>query len=563
MPDQVRHDDLSAATGAFLIDQSRFRGGAHWLALLAIVAAGAVLRTVAIGREALWSDEALTLVLAHWPVGEMILQPADQTPFLYYTLHKLLFTAADSAATVRTLSLAAGLLAIPLIYAAARLCFGRGAGLLAAALLAVWGPHIDYSQEDRAYALLFLLTLASATSLLAWFREAMHEESRPRLRYLALAAFAVTTALSFYAHLTSIFWIAAALQIFVSLTLRTPARRYRAEAAAALAAMALLAAPGLVRLARVVSTPDTFHWLSQASPARFIRTSADILLPLGTGAAQPLLQIAAAAALAMLLIRGRSALAPLLSRNPAAPAVILALLALPLVVWLAGFLLRPLFMPRTALYGAPGAILLIAGAVQLLPRHRAATAALVTALALSQPLLAGTVREKEDWRGAFAALAARTKAGDLIVTCPAWKYPALRHAIAHPLPAPVVVNFADPLLLEGRLGMGTHWDRTFFAAVTAPSGRALMYRRPFGIYPPARLRLAKASRVWLVASECSPEEKWNVAAWFGRTGPWTTVWRAPARADHAGIDLIGFVPAGTGTLNLRLPPRTDKERRSD
>ena len=533
---------------------SGLRARAHWLALLAIVAVGAVLRSVTIGREALWSDEALTLVLAHWPMGEMILQPADQTPFLYYTLHKLLFTAADSAATVRTLSLACGLAAIPLIYAAARLCFGRGAGLVAAALLAAWGPHVDYSQEDRAYALLFLLTLASATSLLAWFREATRDESRSRRRYLALAAFALTTALSFYAHLTSIFWIAVALQIFVSLTLRTPARRYLGEAAAGLAVMAVLAAPGLVRLARVVSSPDTFHWLSEASPARFVATSADILLPLGTGAAQPWLQVAMAAALAFLLIRHRTVLAPMLSRNPGAAPVILGLLALPLIVWLAGFVLRPLFMPRTALYGAPGAILLIAGAVQLLPRYRALAAALITALALSQPLLAGTVREKEDWRGAFAALAAHTRPGDLVVTCPAWKYPALRHAVAHPLPAPLVVSFADPLLLEARLGIGTDWDRTFYDAVTAPSGRALMYRRPFGPYPPARLRLAKAGRVWLVASECSPEEKWNVGAWFGRTGPWTRVWRSPARADHSGIEVIGFAPAGADTLAVRLPP---------
>lgn len=519
-----------------------------------IVAVGAVLRTVAIGQEALWSDEALTLVLAHWPVGEMIMQPADQTPFLHYTLHKLLFTAADSAATVRTLSLAAGLAAIPLIYAAGRLCFGRNAGLAAAALLAVWAPHIDYSQEDRAYALLFLLTLASATSLLAWFAEATREESRPRRRYLALVGFALTTALSFYAHVTSIFWIAVALQIFISLTLRTPAQRYRAEAAAALALMALLAAPGLLRLVRALSTPDTFHWLSQASPAGFVSTAAGIFLPFGTGAAEPVLQALVAAAIAFLLLSHRTELKRLVGANPAAPAVILGLLALPLIVWLAGFVLRPLFMPRTALYGASGSILLIAGALQLLPRLRNAAAAAVAALALSQPLLAGTVRPKEDWRGAYAALAARVQPGDLVVACPAWKYPALRHAAAHPLPAPLAVTFSEPLLLEGRFGGRADWDRAFFEAVTAPSTRYLIYGRRFGPYPTARLPLRDGARVWLVASECSAEEMRSVRIWSTGSAA-RVVWRSPARGDHAGIELVGFKLARAATLLVRVPPR--------
>ena len=50
---------------------------------------GLVLRTVAIGREGLWTDEALTLVIAHLPVWDMITKPTDPTPFLYYALAQM------------------------------------------------------------------------------------------------------------------------------------------------------------------------------------------------------------------------------------------------------------------------------------------------------------------------------------------------------------------------------------------------------------------------------------------------------------------------------------------
>lgn len=532
-------------------------GLGHWAALAAIVAAGALLRTVAIGREALWADEALTLVLAHWPLGEMLLQPTDPTPFLYYAIHKLLIGADASAAAARSLSLAFGLLAIPLVYAAARLSFGRFAGLAAAALLAVWAPHIDYSQEARAYALLFLLTLASATCLLWWFAEAPRVEQRRvagvPTRRLALAGFALATAFSFYAHLIAIFWIALALQILVSVSVRTEARRHMREVVVALAVMAVLAIPGLIRLVREIAAPDAFHWLLQAGPGEFLATSAGVLLPFGSGTAAIPLQIAVAAALAFLLVR-RGPSTDSFARNPAAAAIIPALIALPLIVWLAGFVLRPIFMPRTALYGAPGAILLIVGALHLLPRRAfAPAAATAVALALAQPLISGTARDKEDWRGATAALARTVRAGDLILACPSWKYPALRHAAASPLAAAVAVPFGEMLLIERALGLDRGWARTFFEAVTAPLSRGITGGPRRGPYPRGAVTLGPSARIWLVASECSGDELAALAQWLGGSVRWTPVWRSPASGDRAAIEVAGYAPGRPLSLPIRLP----------
>jgi uncharacterized membrane protein len=59
-----------------------------------------------------------------------------------------------------------GVLSVGLIYVLGRLAYGPSGGLLAAALLAVWGMHVQYSQEVDADALLFFLTLLTSVGLL-------------------------------------------------------------------------------------------------------------------------------------------------------------------------------------------------------------------------------------------------------------------------------------------------------------------------------------------------------------------------------------------------------------
>lgn len=531
------------------------------LVLALILVLGAALRMVGLGRESLWTDEALTLVLANWPVGDMLLQPTDPTPFLYYFLHKLFVPAGAGVEAARSISLAAGILSIGAMYLVGRLAFGRRGGLLAAALLAVWGAHIDYSQEARAYSLLFLLTLGSAAGLLWWFRECGNEEPSRigpvPARHAALGLFAAATVLSFYTHLVSIFWIAPAVQILVSVTQRTRPKRCLAEAGVALAAMALLAVPGLVRLAREVATADAFHWLAQAGPAGFLSTSADLLLPAGLwanpwvealglgGVAKAVIGLGLIAGLVLAFVRATRARPGLWAGRSPAVAVILAFLALPLLLWLFGHVARPLFMPRTILFAIPGMILLIVAAIgtfrsELLQR---AAAAVAIAAFLLPVLLHGTTRQKEAWRGANAALAERVRAGDLILVCPAWKYPALRHAAAHPAPAAVMVPFGSaPLLVERPFGSDLHWEETYFASVTEPLMRSWIggATQP---HRPGQIALAPDASVWLVASECPEDEMRNLGRWLGGPGGWTSVWNSPATPNHAGLRISRYASA--------------------
>ena len=113
---------------------------------------------------------------------------------------------------MRSISVVAGILSVGLIYVLGRLAFGKWGGLLAAALLAVWSMHVDYSQEARAYSLLFFFTLLTSVGLLH-YAEILRAQrvgavgTRSDSGALALAMFGVGNVLSFYTHVVSIYWI--------------------------------------------------------------------------------------------------------------------------------------------------------------------------------------------------------------------------------------------------------------------------------------------------------------------------------------------------------------------
>jgi 4-amino-4-deoxy-L-arabinose transferase-like glycosyltransferase len=544
------------------------------VALLALVLVlAAALRSIGLGSQSLWADEALTPVLANWPTGDMLLLPTDPTPFLYYFLHKLFIPAGAGVEAVRSISLVAGILSVAAIYWVGRLALGRSAGLLAAALLAVWPAHVDYSQEARAYSLLFLLTLLSAAGLLWWFRASGKEDGARigpvRARHAALALFATATTLSFYTHLVSIFWIPLALQILISLTSRKRSKAHIVEAGVAVAAMALFAVPGIIRLVREVATPDAFHWLAQQGPGGFLSTTADLLLPAGLWAnplvdalglraeAKAVIAIGLVAGLAWLLVRARRLWPDFPTRQPATVPVALAFLALPLLIWLFGYVARPLFMPRTILFAIPGMILLIVAAISAVrsERGRIAASAIAIAAFLLPSLLHGTTREKEDWRGANAALAGHVRPGDLILVCPGWKYPALRHAAAQQLPAPVMIPLEpEPILEEQAFGSDPQWERTYFQSVTEPVMRSWIggTARP---HPRGHIGLARGASLWLVGSECSSGELASLARRFSMSGGWIPIWQSPATPDHAGISVGRYVLAAGVSEPLMLPPR--------
>jgi hypothetical protein len=335
----------------------------HYAVLAVILAAALAIRVALAATNGLWLDEGLTVALAAWPARDLLALPVDPNPATIYLLQKLLPPDAPLLA-IRAFAIAAGTASVALAYALGRLAFGRGAGLLAAALLAVWTVHVDYSLEARAYILLFLSTLAASTGVAAYARE-----DRPRLARAGLALFAAGNVAAWYAHPTAAFWIAASSLILagVALARRTP--RAAIEAASAFAAMALAALPSLPRLVAQQAQGVDFTWLAQAAPREALRQAADVMGPMGlwtnpiaSGGDLQRLAILAAVALvaAWAAWPRRREIARLLAARPWAAALIAAYLLMPLAVWATGLVATPIFMRRTILFAIPGALLVLA-----------------------------------------------------------------------------------------------------------------------------------------------------------------------------------------------------------
>ncbi len=258
---------------------------AHRVVLAAIVILAILVRVAAIDTQSLWTDEALTIVLANWSIGDMLLMPTDPTPFLYYAIHKLLLPPDASLFAMRSISLVAGVLSVGLMYVLGRLAYGRAGGLLAAALLAVWSIHVDYSQEARAYSLLFLFTLLTSVGFL-YYARVLNAQPADRAgiqsdqgKY-ALALFGIGNVLAFYTHVVSVFWIALTSLMLIALIARRERKRI-AEVAVLFLLMALCALPGLYRLMEQMRVGDAFNWVEQRGLVGFVRMCAEIFLPLG------------------------------------------------------------------------------------------------------------------------------------------------------------------------------------------------------------------------------------------------------------------------------------------
>ncbi len=273
------------------------------MALGGIIVVGAALRFSTLGLQSYRYDEAVT-------VGR-VLQPSlfktlstipgsESTPPLYYFLAwfwSRLFGTGEVG--LRSLSALAGTASILVVYlGAVALPLPRRAGLIAAAMVSVSPVLIWFSQDARAYALVFLLTALS----FLFFARARRGAGRRDLTW-----WAVFSALAIATHYFAAFVVAPEA---IWLLIGASDRRRTGLALAAVAAVGVLLAP----LALEQAGNAHAGWIAkQPLPQRLERASAKLLgddngdehgvrqpgpIPLGVPAA------IAVAGLALLLWRG-------------------------------------------------------------------------------------------------------------------------------------------------------------------------------------------------------------------------------------------------------------------
>ncbi|MDA8218073.1 MAG: glycosyltransferase family 39 protein [Dehalococcoidales bacterium] len=131
------------------------------MAVLAVTAVGFALRICRLSAQSFWYDEGISVTLAGRNLAQITQGAlADiHPPVYYYVLHFWMQLAGNSEFSVRFVSVAAGVLAVCLLFNLARRLFTSGTGLAAAVLLAVAPLAVYYGQEARMYSLLLALTL--------------------------------------------------------------------------------------------------------------------------------------------------------------------------------------------------------------------------------------------------------------------------------------------------------------------------------------------------------------------------------------------------------------------
>jgi 4-amino-4-deoxy-L-arabinose transferase-like glycosyltransferase len=173
--------------------------------VLSFTLLGLVLRRARLDFQPLWWDEGYSAWFATHPLGQMIrLTAEDIHPPLYYALlHAWTLLAGPGPISLRLVSVAAGVAAIPLMYvAAARILDSRRVGLVAAFLLAINPLQVYYSQEVRMYGLVALLSLGVLWA--AWGVFTSESWSLRKTWFLG-AAYVVLTTLALYTQYYAIF----------------------------------------------------------------------------------------------------------------------------------------------------------------------------------------------------------------------------------------------------------------------------------------------------------------------------------------------------------------------
>ncbi len=368
-------------------------------AVLSLTALAAVLRFIRIGHQGFWFDEGNTALLVHLSFGRMLglIPHSESTPPLYYCLAWVWARVFGfGEAGLRSLSAVAGMLTVPVMYAAARRLVSPRAGVVAAALTACSPLLVWYSQEARSYA---LLTLFCATTLVT-FAHALRAPS-PR----ALIAWAVACALALATHYYGVVAVApeAAWLLLVH-------RRQRAVQGA-IVVVGLL---GLMLVPLALSEHSTGHdsWIAHAPLGlRLAQIVPQFLIGTGAPAREALKYLTMALALAALAFL---ALARPAQRHPPLLAGALAGVGFVLSLAFVGAGSDAL-ITRNILGLWPAAAVLLAGG---LAASRPSWLGVAVALALCVVGVTATVGvtldwklQRPDWRLVARTLGSRPTAG--------------------------------------------------------------------------------------------------------------------------------------------------------
>lgn len=366
------------------------------LRLAAVIVLALALRLVG-SDYSLWHDEVASTKFAAAPVhllwSDWMVR--ETNPPLYYTLlHGWIALFGDADWTLRTMSMLFGCIGVALVYLLGRRAGGEGAGLIAAALVALSAQNIMYSQQVRGY----ILGYAAATAaVLATVQFVAVAGSDPRRWRTALFLYVPACTVALYAHTTFIL-LPVLLNLYVLAFLAVRREWRLAGEWIAANAVVLLSWTWWAYITVVQArTRATIGWIDTPSLPYAVRMTLESYLPWQIGPAQfvvALIMVGAAGS-ATWRWRRRPELLLLPFLAVATPAMLLLLSER-----------VPVFLNRTVYWAsAPFVVTVAAGLASLRPRWLLVGGVGVAMAATVAGWLAWLPgREIEPWRAIVASI---------------------------------------------------------------------------------------------------------------------------------------------------------------
>jgi len=391
--------------------------------LLIVLAIG--LRAYNIGHPSLWNDELFSRYYADlfglkylWTTG---LSREDSPPLYYMALAGWMRLFGTSEAAMRSLSMVASVLALPLVYLIGKELFDRRRGLIAALVMALSPLQIHFAQEARTYALM-LLPIGVALFAIA---RILNGDTRQRVLWL----YGVGAIVALYCHATAAFFVAAcnvAVIIAILGDRRIDRRQALIRWIATNVIVGIAAIPELAAMALQGRSGSGLEWIPRFGPLDVVRG----LTPVLSGNATPvrfpgvelaLLLLAFVAGALVVANPGRRAWIVLV----AIPAIFVAMIA-------AASVFQPIFIVRVFCWLSMPLALLLAHALATPWRLRPVLAGVAATACLVGLFYHFTVPQKEPWREVFQDV------GHELVTA--------RHVVLAPMTDPTGAAYYAPYL---------------------------------------------------------------------------------------------------------------------
>ena len=483
---------------AFSVAQAPREIAAHPLALAAVLLLAATVRLWGLDAYSLWLDENATVVLTQQLAG---LWGRDIHPPLYYGLVTVWRWLGDSEFVLRLSSVLPSLATVWLLWRCGQVVGGATAGLIAGLLQALSPFSVTYAQELRMYALLEFAVALALLGLLCLLRDpalaagaarrgAPKPEPAGRDLRRAWWLYGIGTTLVLYTHNLGFLWPLVANLAVLAIWPWRPERGALARRwlLVNLAVLALWMPYWPAMLAQAGELAGDF-WVKQPR----IGSALAELAQINTGLRPrfDLIEWLQIVPLLLLSLLGYAVIRP----RALALLLLLAAVVPPVVEYVLGVFVQPVFLGRTLIWTGIPFVLALASALAWILRPRGGRVARLrlgvgcTLLLLMLPLRLLTVTQqydrigKADWRGLFAELAWEMGPTDRVVISPGYEtqsyrvYATRQEREGRPKPPPGKGIYSQEALVsfarQGTAGQRLWVIRSLLFSTVVPEEKAL------------------------------------------------------------------------------------------